>query len=303
MPAAMVRFISGLLEIIIFAAPVLASSQRELQDATVTEIVASDPDLSELGSLLATAGLADALSGNTSITLFAPTDAAFAALPDQVYLAKLRTAPYAAHLQSLLRLHFVGGSLPSSGLIDGVQVEAENGEKLIFNVGATNEVMIDSPQAAASTLLKTDIQAANGVVHKVDGVLLPGFIGLELPDLSNTGSFGIFAQLFEESGIAAFIGNIEEATGLFPIDDAYSSEEVEFYRANTAGESGRVHYEPTASQELLIYYLLPFFYNSIYRGSVGACHPWSPPGGKSGGQPDFDNTCSYHNYCDEKRQW
>jgi transforming growth factor-beta-induced protein len=203
------------------------------------EIVASDPDLSSFASALAAAGIADALNDTTSFptTLFAPTNAAFAALQDQGYLAKLLTPPYAAHLQSLLRLHMVLGSRPSSSLSNGLQVTAGNGDALIFNVanGTANTVTIESPKdGTASVLLEADIQAANGVVHKVDGVLTPSFIGLQLTDLPSTGSFGIMSELIEESGFTKFIRHIDDATALIPTDDAFSEEALEFYRTNTA---------------------------------------------------------------------
>jgi len=238
----MVRFLS--LALFAPAAAIVATSTdqhpRALQDETLTDLVTADPELSILATALSAAGLTEALDDATAnpLTVFAPIDASFAAL-DQAYADKLLGEPkYVAHLDSLLRLHTVEGSVLSDTLEEGMMVTAGNGETLTFHVdNATSAVTIDSPKANASMVVDPDNMASNGVVHKVDGVLLPGFIGTQLQELAQAEpNFNILNEFFELSGVAGIIPEGVEATVLAPIDDAFNAigeEALNFYRNET----------------------------------------------------------------------
>ena len=237
----MVRFLS--LALLAHAAAIVASTDqhpRALQDESLTDLVTADPELSILATALSTAGFTEALDDATAdpLTVFAPINASFAVL-DQDYVDKLLMEPqYVAHLESLLRLHTVEGIVLSETLEEGMMVTAGNGETLTFHVdSATSAVTIDSPKANASMVVDPDNMASNGVVHKVDGVLLPGFIGTQLTELAQTESnFNILNEFFELSGVAAFIPEGVEATVLAPIDDAFNAvgeEALTFYRNET----------------------------------------------------------------------
>ena len=118
---------------------------------------------SALVSAVTTAGLVSALRGGT-LTVFAPTNAAFAAIPGGA-----PTTP--AGLTPVLQLHVVGSRALSSQLTEGQQLPTLlTGTSL--TVSLTNGVRVTGPRNSAA-VTTADIVAKNGVIHVVDTVLLP----------------------------------------------------------------------------------------------------------------------------------
>jgi uncharacterized surface protein with fasciclin (FAS1) repeats len=125
------------------------------------------PDLSSLVAAVQTAGLADALAGNGSgdgLTVFAPTNAAFAALGDAA-----PTDP--AVLAQVLQLHVAAATALSSGLTDGQVIPTLVGTPLTVQIDGS-QIRIVGPSNTVN-VIAADIVTANGVVHLIDGVLLP----------------------------------------------------------------------------------------------------------------------------------
>jgi uncharacterized surface protein with fasciclin (FAS1) repeats len=132
---------------------------------TIVDIVVGSEDHTVLEAAVLAAGLETTLSGDGPFTLFAPTDAAFAALPDGTVDALLAD-PEA--LTAVLTYHAIAGRLDSPDLSDGLIVTTVNGKDIEINIGS-NGVFIN--QEANITV--TDIQATNGVVHVINAVLIP----------------------------------------------------------------------------------------------------------------------------------
>ena len=134
------------------------------QPLTVVDIIVNSPDHTTLETAVIAAGLADDLSGEGPFTVFAPTDAAFAALPAGTLDAVLADAQL---LNSILTYHVAGGYVVSSDLSDGMEITTLN--------GAPVYVMIDGGMVMINNALVTvaDISTENGVVHVIDAVLLP----------------------------------------------------------------------------------------------------------------------------------
>ena len=132
---------------------------------TILDIVANSADHNTLEAAVLAAGLQGALSGSGPLTLFAPTDAAFAALPAGT-VAALLADPTGALTQILL-YHAVGATALSTDLSDGQVIATLNGADVIVTINA-NGVFINDAQ-----VIVADIIADNGVVHVIDAVLLP----------------------------------------------------------------------------------------------------------------------------------
>jgi hypothetical protein len=111
------------------------------------------------------AGLADDLSGDGPFTVFAPTDAAFAALPAGV-LDGLLADPTGALAQVLL-YHVVSGEALSSSLTNGQTITTLQGQDVTVSITGGN-VFINNAQ-----VIMADLIADNGVVHVIDAVLTP----------------------------------------------------------------------------------------------------------------------------------
>jgi uncharacterized surface protein with fasciclin (FAS1) repeats len=119
-----------------------------------------------LAAAIGAAGLAEALSGPGPFTVFAPTDAAFAKLPEGT-IATLLKPENKAKLVQILKLHVVSGRVYSDQALKAGSAKTLEGSTLTIGVeGGVARV-------GASKLIKTDIQAANGVIHVIDEVLLP----------------------------------------------------------------------------------------------------------------------------------
>jgi uncharacterized surface protein with fasciclin (FAS1) repeats len=132
---------------------------------TVVDVIVNSPDHNTLEVAVIAAELADDLSGPGPFTVFAPTDAAFAALPAGT-IETLLVDPTGTLAQILL-YHVVGAQALSTDLSDGQTITTLFGQDVTVTIGM-NGVMINN-----ATVVVADIVADNGVVHVIDAVLLP----------------------------------------------------------------------------------------------------------------------------------
>ena len=140
------------------------SSLSLLQSQTVVDIIVNSPDHNTLEAAVIAAGLADDLSGPGPFTVFAPTDAAFDALPPGTVAALLDDIPT---LTAILTYHVVGAKALSTDLSDGQVITTLNGKDVTVTING-NGVFINNAKVTVA-----DIEADNGVVHVIDAVLLP----------------------------------------------------------------------------------------------------------------------------------
>ena len=131
---------------------------------TVYDIVSSSTDHTSLKTAIDACSLATTLSGTGPFTLFAPTDAAFNALPSGTLAALLNDLPL---LTNILLHHVVGDSVTSGVLSNGQIVTTLLGTNVTVTIGPSG-VLIDNALVSVA-----DITADNGVVHIIDAVLLP----------------------------------------------------------------------------------------------------------------------------------
>ncbi|MDT0630798.1 fasciclin domain-containing protein [Rubrivirga litoralis] len=161
----------ALLGLSVLALSLAACDSDEVGDGdTITDIVVDDSELSTLEQAVVRAGLADDLGGEGPFTVFAPLDRAFAAVgtPDEVVALD--------NLADILRLHVVAGlDLDADDLDAGDVLTTLNGETLTV-VAVGSGLGLDTEDAdtnANALIVDTDIDADNGVIHKIDAVLLP----------------------------------------------------------------------------------------------------------------------------------
>ena len=131
----------------------------------VVEIAAGAKDFSTLVAAVKAGGLAGALSGEGPFTIFAPTNAAFAKLPEGT-VATLLKPENKGKLASILKYHVVAGKVMAADVKAG-KVKTLNGAKATIAV-AGGKVTIDK-----ANIVKTDIVGTNGVIHVIDSVILP----------------------------------------------------------------------------------------------------------------------------------
>jgi uncharacterized surface protein with fasciclin (FAS1) repeats len=134
------------------------------EEMTIVDTAVAAGQFTTLVSLVQEAGLADELSGAGPLTVFAPTDEAFAAVP-QSTLDELAADPEA--LRNVLLYHVVEGEVTSDQVTGLDSATALNGQELAFTVDGSSVLVNDA------TVVQADIMASNGVIHVVDAVLIP----------------------------------------------------------------------------------------------------------------------------------
>ena len=140
------------------------SSFAKAQDIVDTAIAAG-----QFGTLVAAiqaAGLVDTLKGEGPFTVFAPTDEAFAALPEGT-VENLLMPENKDQLIAVLTYHVIPGAV-MSGDIAGKQLEVATVQGSDLSIDATMGVKVDN-----ATVVSADIETSNGVIHVIDNVLLP----------------------------------------------------------------------------------------------------------------------------------
>ena len=148
---------SGMIGTIIVNQPVITSN-------TVYDIISNSADHTILEIAIDTCGLASTLDGPGPFTVFAPTDAAFNALPAGTISSLLSNLPA---LTDILKYHVVGDSVMSSMLSNGQTVTTLEGSNVTITISGGN-VYIENAMVTVA-----DIVGDNGVVHVIDAVLLP----------------------------------------------------------------------------------------------------------------------------------
>jgi uncharacterized surface protein with fasciclin (FAS1) repeats len=142
-----------------------ATPVQTAQAKDIVAIASGDAQFKTLTKALGAAGLVTTLQGKGPFTVFAPTDAAFAALPKGTVDDLLKPANK-AKLTKVLTYHVVPGSVLSTSLKSGDVKSVEGGSLKV--VVAPGKVTV-----SGANVVKADIKASNGVIHVIDKVLLP----------------------------------------------------------------------------------------------------------------------------------
>jgi len=133
-------------------------------DKNIVETAVAAGKFKTLTSLVKRARLAKTLQGKGPYTVFAPTDAAFAKVPDAT-LARL--ARNRAKLRSVLLLHVAEGRLTAAKVTKRRSVKTLNGQRLAIRVRG-GKVFV-----GGARVVTADVTASNGVIHAINKVLLP----------------------------------------------------------------------------------------------------------------------------------
>jgi uncharacterized surface protein with fasciclin (FAS1) repeats len=152
-----------------FIAAVLAACLAFSSVSQAKDIVETATDAGTFTILLAAvkaAGLGPILAGKGPMTLFAPTDDAFAKLPKGT-MENLLKPENKEKLQHLLTYHLVMGRVTSRDFL-GKRLEAATAEGGILLIDATKAIMVDDAR-----IIKTDLIADNGFIHVIDTVVIP----------------------------------------------------------------------------------------------------------------------------------
>jgi len=141
-----------------------AIADGHMKKDIVDTAVAAD-DFNTLVAAVKAAGLVETLKGDGPFTVFAPTDAAFAALPKGTVENLLKPANKAT-LTAILTYHVVPGKVMSGDLSNGMAAETVQGDTV--TIMTDGGVTVDG-----ANVVSADIEASNGVIHVIDAVIMP----------------------------------------------------------------------------------------------------------------------------------
>lgn len=145
--------------------PSVTPPTTQTQDKTLLALAESSPKFTTLIAALKAAGLTETLQGKDQLTVFAPTDEAFAKLPQDAVRDLLKPENKEILLK-LLTYHVVSGRVLSTDLSSG-EVKSLEGGAISVSV-SSNGVMVND-----ANVVEADIKGINGVIHAIDQVILP----------------------------------------------------------------------------------------------------------------------------------
>lgn len=138
-------------------------------DKTIVQTAQALPDFSILVEAVVAADLATTLSGPGPFTVFAPTNAAFAALLTELGVSKAELLANKPLLTAVLTYHAIGARVLKADVVPGTQPNTVQGE----NFTISPALAITDRRARSANIVTTDVLTSNGVIHVIDRVILP----------------------------------------------------------------------------------------------------------------------------------
>ena len=146
--------------------------------STIVGVAASNENFTTLVAAVKAADLVSTLNSEGPFTVFAPTNDAFAKLPDGTVETLLK-AENKGTLTSILTYHVVAGKFMAADVLEAIKknngefvIPTVNGEKLTASL-KDGKVMLKDSKGNYSTVILTDVNASNGVIHAIDTVVMP----------------------------------------------------------------------------------------------------------------------------------
>ena len=140
--------------------------EKTMPEMDIVDTAVAAGDFDTLVAAVKAAELVETLKGEGPYTVFAPTDAAFAKLPEGT-LDSLLKPENKVKLAGILTYHVVAGKVMAADVVKLTEAKTVNGKMLKIST-INGKVMVD-----AANVTKTDIECSNGVIHVIDAVVLP----------------------------------------------------------------------------------------------------------------------------------
>ncbi len=189
------------------------------QPADVVGSINGNPEFSILAEAINTAGLRTALNGAGPYTLFAPTDAAFAALLAELGITKAQLLADTELLTTVLTYHVLPAKVERAAVPVGRAITTLQGG--IFKVVANGSTLrINDGRNRLATITATDLQASNGVVHTIDRVLLPANRNI-VQTAQALPQFSILVEAVVAANLQGALSGTGPLTVFAPTNDAF----------------------------------------------------------------------------------
>ena len=189
-----------------------ATAKADGKDIVDTAVAAGQ--FRTLAAALGAAGLVDTLKGEGPFTVFAPTDEAFARLPEGTVENLLKPENRDA-LAGILTYHVVAGDVRAEQVVGLSGAATVNGQRVDISVSDAG-VMVDG-----ASVVKTDIVCSNGVIHVIDNVILPSSNDL-VATAASAGAFETLLAAAKAAGLAETLAGGGPFTVFAPTDEAFA---------------------------------------------------------------------------------
>jgi uncharacterized surface protein with fasciclin (FAS1) repeats len=150
----------------------------EVETPNIVGVAAGNENFTTLVAAVKAAGLVETLSGAGPFTVFAPLNDAFAKLPEGTVEGLLKPESKET-LTSILTYHVVSGSFKAADVVQAIQdndgafvITTVQGNTLTASIEGENVILTDA-NGGTSTIVLTDVEASNGVIHAIDTVVMP----------------------------------------------------------------------------------------------------------------------------------
>lgn len=190
-----------------------ASGQRAA--GNLVEVAVGAGSFKTLVAAVKAAGLVDALSGDGPLTVFAPTDEAFAKLGDDT-IATLLKPENKGKLVEILTYHVVPGKLPAAKVVGAKSLTSLAGPALSIEAGD------DGVRVSGARVVATDVAAKNGVIHVIDTVMLPPAEPTIVELAAKAGKFNTLIAAAQAAGLVDALNGDGPLTVFAPTDEAFA---------------------------------------------------------------------------------
>jgi len=188
-----------------------ASACPAMTSKDIVDTAVAAGSFNTLVTAVKAANLVDTLKGEGPFTVFAPTDAAFAALPEGTIPALLKDK---AALTGVLTYHVVPGRLTAAQVLEAGWLKTVNGQSLRVSMSG------DEARVDGARIIKTDIATSNGIIHVIDAVVTPR---KDIVDTAvKAGTFNTLLAAAKAAGLAKTLKSDGPFTVFAPADSAFA---------------------------------------------------------------------------------
>lgn len=167
-----------MIKITLVSALMLFTASSIAQTENIVGVAAGNNNFSTLVTAVKSAGLVETLSSEGPFTVFAPTNDAFAKLPDGT-VTSLLMPKSKSDLTGILTYHVVAGKFEAAAVIEAInsnngmfKVKTVQGDEIVLSL-KDGKVILTDANGGMSTVVLADVAASNGVIHAIDTVVMP----------------------------------------------------------------------------------------------------------------------------------
>ncbi len=189
----------------------------------LVEVAQSLPDFSILVEAVVAADLATTLSGTGPFTVFAPTNAAFAALLTELGVSKEALLANKALLTAVLTYHVLPAKVEASAVAGVLGQPIATVQGGVFKIESNNGLKITDGRNRVANITSTDVAASNGVIHVIDKVILPADKTIVQTAIASAPEFSVLVEAVQAAGLVDALSAAGPFTVFAPTNAAFAA--------------------------------------------------------------------------------